>query len=144
MSSNPHHLRHGMMTDNSAVHQVLPTIFRKIVRLLIGTVSYPVLVDLLKSIYVEEAKRIFEGTDCTVETTDDSVTFGPVQSNMDIVTNKEHVFPIFVRDNDGIDLDLAASLPQGAYLTITDDQNDYVAGYISWNPIRRSEYQAIF
>ena len=45
------------MTDNSAVHQVLPILFRKIVRLLIGTISFPVLSDLLKSIYVEEATR---------------------------------------------------------------------------------------
>ena len=45
------------MTENSAVHQVLPLLFRKIVRLLIGTISFPVLADLLKSIYVEEATR---------------------------------------------------------------------------------------
>lgn len=45
------------MTENSAVYQVLPLLFRKIVRLLIGTISFPVLADLLKSIYVEEAKR---------------------------------------------------------------------------------------
>lgn len=45
------------MTENSAVHQVLPILFRKIVRLLIGTISFPALAELLKSIYVEEAKR---------------------------------------------------------------------------------------
>jgi len=49
-----------MMTENSAVHQVLPLLFRKIVRLLIGTISYPVLVDLLKSLYVEEAEKKLE------------------------------------------------------------------------------------
>ena len=57
MSRNPHHIRHHTMTDNSAIHQVLPILFRKIVRLLIGTISFPVLSDLLKSIYVEEATR---------------------------------------------------------------------------------------
>jgi hypothetical protein len=57
MSRNPQHIRHEMMTENSAVHQVLPLLFRKIVRLLIGTISYPVLVDVLKSLYVEEAER---------------------------------------------------------------------------------------
>jgi hypothetical protein len=45
------------MTENSAIHQVLPILFRKIVRLLIGTISFPALAELLKSIYVEEAKR---------------------------------------------------------------------------------------
>jgi hypothetical protein len=50
------------MTDNSAVHEVLPLLFRKIVRLLIGTISFPVLADLLKSIYVEEAMRKLEQT----------------------------------------------------------------------------------
>ena len=57
MSSNPDNIRLEMMTENSAVHQVLPLLFKKIVRLLIGTISYPVLVDLLKSLYVEEAEK---------------------------------------------------------------------------------------
>jgi hypothetical protein len=60
MSSNPDHTRLEMMTENSAVHQVLPFLFRKIVRLLVGTISFPVLADLLKSLYVEEAKRKLE------------------------------------------------------------------------------------
>lgn len=57
MSSNPDNIRLEMMTENSAVHQVLPILFKKIVRLLIGTISYPVLVELLKSLYVEEAEK---------------------------------------------------------------------------------------
>jgi len=60
MSSNPDHIRLEMMTENSAVHQVLPLLFRKIVRLLIGTISFPVLVELLKSLYVEEAEKKLE------------------------------------------------------------------------------------
>jgi len=48
------------MTENSAVHQVLPLLFRKIVRLLIGTISFPVLAELLKSLYVEEAEKKLE------------------------------------------------------------------------------------
>ena len=57
MAVNPHHIRNKTMTENNAVQQVLPVLFRKIVRLLIGTISFPVLADMLKSIYVEEAKR---------------------------------------------------------------------------------------
>lgn len=45
------------MIENNAVHQVLPLLFRKIVRLVIGTISFPVFAELLKSIYVDEAKR---------------------------------------------------------------------------------------
>jgi len=60
MSSNPDNIRLEMMTENSAVHQVLPLLFRKIVRLLVGTISFPVLADLLKSLYVEEAERKLE------------------------------------------------------------------------------------
>lgn len=48
------------MTDNNAVQQVLPLLFKKIVRLLIGTISFPALSDLLRSIYVEEAKLKLE------------------------------------------------------------------------------------
>lgn len=62
MSINPDHTRFKTMTDNSAVRQVLPLLFKKIVRLLIGTISFPVLADLIKSIYVEEAKRKLELT----------------------------------------------------------------------------------
>lgn len=60
MSSNTDNIRYEMMTENSAVHQVLPLLFRKIVRLLVGTISFPVLADLLKSLYVEEAERKLE------------------------------------------------------------------------------------
>ena len=60
MASNPHHNRHKTMTDNNAVQQVLPLLFKKIVRLLVGTISFPALSDLLRSIYVEEAKLKLE------------------------------------------------------------------------------------
>ena len=57
MSSDPLKIRHETMTENSAVHQVLPVLFKRIVRLLIGTISFPVVADVLKTIYVEEAKK---------------------------------------------------------------------------------------
>jgi len=57
MAVNPHHIRNETMTENNAVQQVLPVLFRKIVRLLVGTISFPLLADMLKSIYVEEATR---------------------------------------------------------------------------------------
>jgi hypothetical protein len=57
MAVNPYHIRHETMTENNAVQQVLPVLFRKIVRLLIGTISFPLLADMLRSIYVEEATK---------------------------------------------------------------------------------------
>jgi len=57
MSSNLNQFRQEIMNENNAVHQVLPILLRKVVRLLIGTISFPALAEMLKSIYVEEAKR---------------------------------------------------------------------------------------
>lgn len=57
MSTNIRQIRHQTMTENSAVHQVLPILLRRIVRLLVGTISFPALAELLKSIYVDEARR---------------------------------------------------------------------------------------
>jgi hypothetical protein len=48
------------MVENNSIYQILPTVFRKIVRLIIGSVSFPVVADMLKSIFVEEAKRKLE------------------------------------------------------------------------------------
>ena len=43
--------------DAKSITQFLSQIFRKVVRLVIGTVSLPALYDILKTIYVEEAKK---------------------------------------------------------------------------------------
>ena len=60
MPGNSAQNQQGALVDSSSIHQVLPAVFRKIVRLVIGTVSFPVLTEMLKSIYVEEAKRKLE------------------------------------------------------------------------------------
>jgi hypothetical protein len=43
--------------DSKSIAFLLSRLFSKVVRLVIGTVSLPVLVDILKAIYVEEAKK---------------------------------------------------------------------------------------
>lgn len=43
--------------DSKSIAHFLSRVFRKVVRLVIGTVSLPALVDILKAIYVEEAER---------------------------------------------------------------------------------------
>jgi len=56
MSSSPHQDNVDMPVDAKAITEVLPLVLRKIVRLLVGTVSYPALVEILRSVYVEEGK----------------------------------------------------------------------------------------
>lgn len=46
-----------MPDDSKSIAHFLSRVFRKVVRLVIGTVSLPALVDILKAIYVEEAEK---------------------------------------------------------------------------------------
>ncbi len=57
MSSSPHQENVDMPVDAKAITEVLPLVLRKIVRLLVGTVAYPALVEMLRSVYVEEGKK---------------------------------------------------------------------------------------
>ena len=43
--------------DAKSIMEVVPFVLRKIVRLLVGTISYPALVEILRSIYVEEGQK---------------------------------------------------------------------------------------
>lgn len=47
----------GLPDDATSITHFLSRVFRKVVRLVIGTVSLPALVDILKAIYVEEAQK---------------------------------------------------------------------------------------
>ncbi|HKJ18703.1 MAG TPA: hypothetical protein VJ984_15220, partial [Xanthomonadales bacterium] len=47
----------GLPDDATSITHILSRVFRKVVRLVIGTVSLPALVDILKAIYVEEAEK---------------------------------------------------------------------------------------
>jgi hypothetical protein len=47
----------NLQDDAKSITHILSRVFRKIVRLVIGTVSLPALVDILKAIYVEEAQK---------------------------------------------------------------------------------------
>ncbi len=50
-----------------AIAKVLPLILRRIVRLIIGTISFPAVVEMLRSVYVEEAQKklLRDGTNPT-------------------------------------------------------------------------------
>ena len=46
--------------DATSITHFLSRVFRRVVRLVIGTVSLPALYDILKAIYVEEAQKKLE------------------------------------------------------------------------------------
>ena len=57
MAISPRNENIDMPVDAKAITEVIPLVLSKIVRLLVGTVSYPALVEILKSVYVEEGKK---------------------------------------------------------------------------------------
>ena len=50
--------------DSKSVAKILPLVLRRIVRLIVGTISFPAFVEMLRSVYVEEAQKklILDGT----------------------------------------------------------------------------------
>lgn len=57
MAVDPLEARTHLLQDVKSLTDLVRLVLRRIVRLLIGTVSFPALVDMLKSIYVEEAEK---------------------------------------------------------------------------------------
>jgi hypothetical protein len=60
MAGNPQRTQLRLPIDAKSIAEVLPLLLRKIVRLLVGTISFPALVDMLRSIYVEEGQKKLE------------------------------------------------------------------------------------
>jgi hypothetical protein len=60
MAGSPLSSSRNLPADAKSIADVLPLLLKKIVRLLVGTISFPALVDMLRSIYVEEGKRKLE------------------------------------------------------------------------------------
>lgn len=56
MSSNPLRTRNSGLVGSSTTDAVR-LVFRRVVRLLVGSVSFPALIEILRKIYVEEAER---------------------------------------------------------------------------------------
>ncbi len=57
MATNPNQNNVDVPVDAKSITEVLPLILRKIVRLLVGTISFPALVEILRAVYVEEGKK---------------------------------------------------------------------------------------
>lgn len=57
MSSSPQNDKTSSSSDSASLTNAVGLVLRKIVRLMVGTVSFPALVEILKTIYVEEAEN---------------------------------------------------------------------------------------
>ena len=60
MSGNPQKKNIDLQFDANAITGILPLLLRRLVRLLVGAISFPVLIDMLRSIYVDEGKKKLE------------------------------------------------------------------------------------
>ena len=54
MASSPLKKQADLDFDANAITKVLPYLLRRIVQLLVGAISFPALVDMLRAIYVVE------------------------------------------------------------------------------------------
>ena len=91
----------GLPDDATSITHILSRVFRKVVRLVIGTVSLPALVDILKGIYVEEAQKklIREGSKPTksalalITGLDTRVVSAVLAENVDSTIQSQNVHP---------------------------------------------------
>jgi hypothetical protein len=89
--------------DAKSIAEVLPLLLRKVVRLLVGTISFPALVEMLRSIYVEEGVRKLErgGSKPTksalalITGLDTRVVSAVLNKNCDPSVEPQHVSPEF-------------------------------------------------
>jgi len=57
MSGKTNQSNVDVIIDAKSISEVVPFVLRKIVRLPVGTISYPALVEILRSVYVEEGQK---------------------------------------------------------------------------------------
>ena len=57
MSSSPQNNNTSSSSDSASLTNAVGLVLRRIVRLMVGSVSFPALVEILKTIYVEEAEK---------------------------------------------------------------------------------------
>ena len=103
MSNDTQKNRKGLPAEALTITEVIPFLLRRIVRLLVGTISYPVLIDILKAIYVEEgqAKLIRQGSKPTksalalITGMDTRVVSSVLANNCDTTINPQQISPEF-------------------------------------------------
>lgn len=98
----------NQQTDAKSITHFLSRVFRKVVRLVVGSVSYPALVEILKALYVEEAQKklIREGSKPTksaialITGLDTRVVTSALAQNLETTIQNQNVTP----ENDLIDM----------------------------------------
>ncbi len=87
--------------DAKSVAKILPLVLRRIVRLIVGTISFPAFVEMLRSVYVEEAQKklILDGTKPTksalalITGLDTRVVSNVIESDFNLVIDPQKISP---------------------------------------------------
>lgn len=62
MSSSPQHNMTSSSNDSTSLTNTVVLVLRKIVRLMVGTISFPALIEIMKTLYVQEAENNIKRT----------------------------------------------------------------------------------
>ena len=92
--------------EAKSIAKVLPLVLRRMVRLVVGTISYPALIEMLKTVYVEEAnkKLIQDGTN-------------PTKSALALVTGLDtRVVTSVINNEFNIEVEPQKAIPESALL----------------------------
>lgn len=103
MSGRPLENKVNLPSDAKSIAEVLPLLLRPVVRLLVGTISFPALVEMLRSIYVEEGMKKLERSDskptksalALITGMDTRVVSTVLEKNCDTSLEPQHVSPEF-------------------------------------------------
>jgi hypothetical protein len=92
--------------EAAAIAKILPLVLRRMVRLIVGTISFPAVVEMLRSVYVEEAQKklVRDGTN-------------PTKSALALVTGLDtRVVSSVINSNFSLDIDPQKMVPEAALL----------------------------
>jgi hypothetical protein len=92
--------------EAKAIAKILPLILRRMVRLIIGTISFPAVVEMLRSVYVEEAQKklVRDGTN-------------PTKSALALVSGIDtRVVSNVIKDDFSLDIEPQKLIPEAALL----------------------------
>jgi hypothetical protein len=92
--------------EAKAIAKILPLILRRMVRLIIGTISFPAVVEMLRSVYVEEAQKklLRDGTN-------------PTKSALALVSGLDtRVVSNIIKDGFSLDIEPQKMIPEAALL----------------------------
>ena len=98
--------KNALPEEAIAIAKILPLVLRRMVRLIIGTISFPAVVEMLRSVYVQEAQKklMRDGTN-------------PTKSALALVTGLDtRVVSSVINSNFNLDIDPQKMVPEAALL----------------------------